>query len=116
MATKAEREKARAQLDRSKKRTGTGSNVAAKRAQRSAARRDRPGSKYATGNTATRNRTQRTERKASWVLEDSAKARPSRKSTRKASNRIKPDANLHRRQTRRVSAPKSRATRSAAGR
>jgi hypothetical protein len=50
------------------------------------------------------------------VLEDSGKARPSRKSTRKASNRMKLDANLRRRQTRRVSSPKARAMRGAASR
>lgn len=46
---------------------------------------------------------------ATYALEDAdPSGRPSRKSTRRASNRAKPDANLHRRQTRRVRSPESR--------
>lgn len=46
---------------------------------------------------------------ATYALEAAdPSVRPSRKSTRRASNRAKPDANLHRRQTRRVRSPASR--------
>jgi hypothetical protein len=68
--------------------------------------------------------TTRIARKASYELESNAGERPktkpnrgekrtpaSRKSTRRASNRVKPDANLRRRTERRVHAPKSRAER-----
>ena len=48
------------------------------------------------------------------ALEDSAQQRPSRKSTRRSTGRSKRDSNLKRRQTRRVSAPTSRARRAAA--
>jgi hypothetical protein len=60
-----------------------------------------------TGSTARRNRSKAAARKASYALEDSKTGRPSRKSTRKSKNRQKPDSNLKRRQTRRVSAPKA---------
>jgi hypothetical protein len=113
VATKAERAKARTQVERSRKRAAD-PRASAKRTQRSPAKSD-AGAKYRTGTTATRNRTRRADRKASWVLEDSAK-RPSRKSTRKASNRAKPDSNLRRRQMRRTRSPKVRATRAAAAR
>lgn len=45
--------------------------------------------------------------KASYELEASA-GRPSRKSTRGSANRQKPDSQLKRRQTRKVSSPQSR--------
>ncbi len=60
--------------------------------------------------TAARNRSKAAARKAAYALEDSKK-RPSRKSTRGASNRQKPDSNLKRRQTRRASSPGERARR-----
>lgn len=60
--------------------------------------------------TAARNRSDAAARKAAHALED-AKERPSRKSTRGASNRQKPDSNLKRRQTRRTSSPSERAKR-----
>lgn len=63
------------------------------------------------GHTAPRNKSQHADRKAAVVLEDSATGRPSRKSSRKSSNRIKADANLHSRQTRRSTSAKSRAGR-----
>lgn len=44
---------------------------------------------------------------AGYDLEGSA-TRPSRKSTRRAANRLKPDSNLHRRTIRKVRSPKSR--------
>lgn len=59
--------------------------------------------------TAARNRSKSAARKAGYVLEDSNNDTPSRKSTRKGANRIKPDANLQRRQTRQSRSPGSRA-------
>lgn len=48
-------------------------------------------------------------RKATFALEESDADRPSRKSTRGSTNRQKPDSNLKRRETRRVSSPARRA-------
>lgn len=70
--------------------------------------------KIGKGATAKRNVSASAEKKASWVLEDSTTDTPSRKSTRKAANHAKPDSNLRQRETRRTSAPSSRATRAAA--
>lgn len=64
--------------------------------------------------TADRNRSVRAAKKASYALEDSATDRPSRKSTRRAENRAKPDSNLQRRQVRKTSSPKARAERATA--
>lgn len=61
--------------------------------------------------TADRNLSSRAARKATFALEDSRPPRPSRKSTRQASNRAKPDTNLRLRTMRAVRAPKSRAAR-----
>ncbi|CAN5724282.1 hypothetical protein BH11MYX4_BH11MYX4_65690 [soil metagenome] len=61
--------------------------------------------------TAARNRSKRAGHKAGAALEDSAKARPSRKSTRKSANRSKRDSNLARRATRKTTSPKARARR-----
>jgi hypothetical protein len=66
--------------------------------------------------TAARNLSRRAGRKASVALEGSLTDRPSRKSTRKSANRSKPDSNLQRRETRRTSSPKTRATRASAER
>ncbi len=63
--------------------------------------------------TAARNFKRRTGR-ATAALEDSAKARPSRKSTRGSVNRAKQGNKLARRQTRRVSSPKAKAQRARA--
>ncbi len=61
--------------------------------------------------TAERNPSGAAGRRASFALEDSGTGRPSRKSTRSSSNRAKPDSNLARRQKRRTSSAKTRATR-----
>jgi hypothetical protein len=45
---------------------------------------------------------------ATFALEISSSGRPTRKSTRKAANRSKPDSNLHRRQIRRARSPRAR--------
>lgn len=65
------------------------------------------------GSTARRNTMLRT-RRATATLEDSAKSRPSRKSTRKGANRAKQGSKLRRSQTRKVTSSKERARRSAA--
>ncbi|HVJ92362.1 MAG TPA: HPF/RaiA family ribosome-associated protein [Labilithrix sp.] len=65
------------------------------------------------GSTARRN-TKRNRARATAALEDSAKSRPSRKSTRKSANRAKRDSNLLRRQTREATSPKARARRAQA--
>jgi hypothetical protein len=46
--------------------------------------------------------------KATYELESSSKDRPSRKSTRRGANRMKPDSQLKRRQTRKLRSPQSR--------
>lgn len=61
--------------------------------------------------TADRNRSVRAGKKATYELEDSATDRPSRKSTRRAENRIKPDSQLKRRAERKTSSPQERAVR-----
>jgi hypothetical protein len=61
--------------------------------------------------TAGRNRSKSAAKKASYVLEDS-RERPSRKSTRRARNRQKPDNNLKRRQTRKTTSAAARARQS----
>ncbi len=65
------------------------------------------------GSTARRN-TKRKHTRATAALEDSAKGRPSRKSTRKSANRGKRDSNLKRRQTRATTSPRARAARARA--
>ncbi len=64
------------------------------------------------GSTAARNKKKKARGGA--ALEDSALARPTRKSTRKSSNRTKPDSNLARRATRKATSPKARARRAIA--
>src|SRR5204863_8780573 len=62
----------------------------------------------AIGSSAYRNK-RGNDTNAIYALEDNNPAkRPSRKSTRGSSNRIKPDSNLRRRQTRKVRSPQSR--------
>lgn len=62
------------------------------------------------GSSGDRNRSKAAGKKAAFALEDS-KGDASRKSTRRSANRQKPDSQLKQRQTRRTSAPKSRARR-----
>ncbi|WP_437735306.1 hypothetical protein [Sorangium sp. So ce1335] len=65
------------------------------------------------GSTARRN-SMRRARKATAALEDSARDRPSRKSTRKSANRAKQDSKLRRREVRQASSPGARAAKAAA--
>jgi hypothetical protein len=66
------------------------------------------------GSTASRNRSTHAAKKATYALEDSATGRPSRKSTRRAKNRAKPNSNLTRQKQREVRSPEARATQAAA--
>jgi hypothetical protein len=59
---------------------------------------------------AWRDLTRRAERKASWVLEDSMKERPSRKSTRKATNRQRTDSQMRVKLRTQEARPSRRAT------
>jgi hypothetical protein len=65
---------------------------------------------FAGANTARRNVQADRGEHQTYDLEDSGNGRASRKSTRKAAHRSKPDSQLRRRQMRRVRAPKTRAT------
>ncbi|WP_434043341.1 MULTISPECIES: hypothetical protein [Sorangium] len=65
------------------------------------------------GSTARRNTMRRT-RKATATLEDSARDRPSRKSTRKSANRAKQDSKLRRRAVRQAATPSARAAKATA--
>ena len=64
--------------------------------------------------TALRNLSKRSNNKGGPALEISATAKASRKSTRSSAGRIKSATELTRRQTRRITSPKARATRAAA--
>ncbi|WP_438024630.1 hypothetical protein [Sorangium sp. So ce233] len=65
------------------------------------------------GSTARRNAMRRA-RKATATLEDSARDRPSRKSTRKSANRAKQDSKLRRREVRQATTPSARAAKATA--
>jgi hypothetical protein len=64
--------------------------------------------------TGDRNRSAHAAKKASYALESSEEGTPSRKSTRRSANRIKPDSQLKRRQTRATTSPKAQATKAKA--
>ncbi|HWZ88776.1 MAG TPA: hypothetical protein VNW92_07995 [Polyangiaceae bacterium] len=64
--------------------------------------------------TALRNLVKRTANHGGAALELSGASRPSRKSTRSSSGRVKQASNLSQRQTRRVSSSKARAARAVA--
>jgi hypothetical protein len=70
--------------------------------------------KVGAGSTAKRNVSKRAARKGGPILEDSATGKPSRKSSRRTTAGSKTTSNLERRQTRRISAPKTRATKAKA--
>ena len=65
--------------------------------------------KVGAGSTAARNRSKRAARKGGVRLEDSQNGKPSRKSTRRSTGRMKPTSNLERRRIRKSSAAKSKA-------
>ena len=64
--------------------------------------------------TALRNLSKRSNNKGGPALEISGTATPSRKSTRSSAGRVKSATELTRRQTRRITSPKARATRAVA--
>lgn len=66
------------------------------------------------GSSGSRNVSKRAARKGGARLEDSATGKPSRKSTRKASGRIKRTSNLQRKAIRKASSPKTRSTKAKA--
>jgi hypothetical protein len=71
----------------------------------------------ADGVTATRNIVDDTgDNKRTYQLEDSGNGKPSRKSTRAGANRMKPDSQLSRRETRKTRSPQARAAAGAVGR
>jgi hypothetical protein len=107
MATKAERERARMQREakpdkKPRVRKSDGPATADKKAHGK--------------HTAVRNVTKHVDSRGGAALEDSATGKPSRRSTRKSSGHVKRASNLTRRQVRRNSAPKTRATRAQAKR
>lgn len=108
MATKAERYRAEQQVSRSQAKP--------KKAKAHSIDR-RVGAETAgvsgTG-TALRNLSKRSNNKGGPALEISDGATPSRKSTRSSAGRVKSATELTRRQTRRVTSPKARATRAVA--
>lgn len=121
MATRAEIAKARAER--------TGKVKPSKRRKLEARRREEPevleqrieteadrfvSGRPAGGVTATRNVKVDDGEQETYELEDSGNGRPSRKSTRKAAHRAKPDSNLRRRQTRTDHSPERRASKDAA--
>ena len=67
--------------------------------------------KAGAGDTGRRNVSNRAGKKGGAKLESSASGKPSRKSTRKSAGRVKRTSNLERKATRKVTAPKARATR-----
>lgn len=66
------------------------------------------------GNSTARRNSHKPDHSEAYALEDSATGKPSRKSTRRSANHVKPDSNLKRRQTRAVTSPESRARRAKA--
>jgi hypothetical protein len=117
MATKAEQLRATQERQRKKPAKKSPKRRTAERRVVDEMKRDTSG-RPAGGRTARRNiKASRTKKaKDSFSLEDSGSGRPSRKSTRKASNRVKPDANLRGRQTRRTRSPEQRAAKAEARR
>ena len=109
MATKAEVARARAERDRQKKKP----KKVRRRTEQARARVEREAAKYASGRyaggvTAARNvKVDRAEHETR-ELEDSGSGKPSRKSTRKGANRVKPDSQLQRRAVRRARSPEAR--------
>ena len=107
MATKTERFKAEMQraAQRSKAASGGKAKTRAKAANRRSRRED------LTATHATHNDSRARGKKSSYALEVVATARPSRKSTRKSSNRQKTDSGLRITAMKRNASPKARAVR-----
>jgi len=108
MATRAERFRAEEQVSRSQSKPKKPKPHAIDRAV-SAATAGVSGTGMATHNLS-----KRSNNKGGPALEISNGGTPSRKSTRSAAGRVKSASNLQRRQTRRITSPKARATRAVA--
>lgn len=114
MATKAEQERSRQERsgpDQPKQPPSKDQQASIRRENV----RQQTGGRPAGGVTAARNIREDSNDKATYELEDSGTGQPSRKSTRASANRAKPDSQLRRRETRKVSSPQSRAAASNAG-
>jgi len=108
MATRAERHRAEEQVSRSQAKPK-------KTKAHSINRTVGAGTAGVSGaGTAQHNLSKRSNNKGGPALEISGSATPSRKSTRSSAGRIKSATELTRRQTRRVTSPKARATRAKA--
>jgi hypothetical protein len=106
MATKAERYRAEQQVSRSQAKPKKAKPHSIDRTV------DAATAGVSGDGTAPRNLSKRS--KGGPALEISGTAKPSRKSTRSSAGRIKSATELTRRQTRRITSPKARATRAAA--
>ena len=109
MATKAEVARARAERERhgrKPKKVRKRTALARKRVEEEAAKY--ASGRYAGGVTAARNVKVDRGKHETRDLEDSGSGRPSRKSTRKGANRVKPDSQLERRAVRRARSPQAR--------
>lgn len=109
MATKAEIARARAERERQTKKP----KKARSRTDQARARVDQEAARYSSGRyaggvTAARNVKVDRGKHETHDLEDSGSGRPSRKSTRKGANRVKPDSQLRRRAVRRARSPEAR--------
>lgn len=108
MATKAERYRAEQQVSRSQAKPKKAKPHSINRSV------DAATAGVSGDGTALRNLSKRSDNKGGPALEISSSAKPSRKSTRSSAGRIKSATELTRRQTRRITSPKARATRAAA--
>lgn len=114
MATKAERhrwEQERAKPDKPKQAKRKRRDTPVDTAKPGVSATDR---KAGAGGTAARNVSKHAAKKATYALEDSATGRPSRKSSRRAKNRAKPNSNLTRQRQREARSPEARASQAAA--
>jgi hypothetical protein len=111
MATKADRFRASTQrAAQAGKAKQTGHSSAGKRAAARGRRKDR------VPNPASHNDAARAARKSNFELEISATTRPSRKSTRRSTTRIKPDSSLRLAAVNRSASPSARAPARGSGR
>jgi hypothetical protein len=116
MATKAEQERSRQERSGADKPKQT-SPEAAQAAVRAENVDRQVSGRPADGTTASRNVVDDTDsNKMTYQLEDSGNGEPSRKSTRAGANRVKPDSQLRRRETRQNRSPQARAAAGAVGR
>jgi hypothetical protein len=108
MATRAERYRAEEQVSRSQAKPKKAKPHSIDRAVGAAT------AGVSGDGTAPRNLSKRSNNKGGPALEIAGSAKPSRKSTRSSAGRTKSATELTRRQTRRITSPKARATRAVA--